>query len=189
MVNQRIVIAVVVIGGVWAVNAFINKKPVTPVLIGSIVLVVALSIADLYQPLGKIAGSIAMLAALVTVLVHGGPIFDALQKLIASYAGGGKGTTGQRQATDIRSNYGPVPAPYVPGQRVVTDIRSGRGQPPAPKPAPAPKKDTCAGYGEDDPRRYSCQDWNCAALFNPFDPRFYACAAGQAIRTGKAIGL
>lgn len=69
--NKKIVIAVVVIGGSGVVNSIVNKKPLTPVLLGSYILLLVLSIADMFgDGLSQLAGAIAMLAMVYVLLVE-----------------------------------------------------------------------------------------------------------------------
>ena len=67
--NRKIIIAVVVIGGSGVVNSIMRKQALTPVIIGSYILLLVLSVMDMFgPPLSSIAGAIAMLAV-VYVLV------------------------------------------------------------------------------------------------------------------------
>ena len=69
--NKQIVIAVVIIGGSGVVNGLIAKKPLTAVIMGSYILLLVLSIMDMYGgPLSTLSGAIAMLAATFVVITE-----------------------------------------------------------------------------------------------------------------------
>lgn len=67
--NRKIIIAVVVIGGSGVVNSIMRKHALTPVIIGSYVLLLVLAIMDMFgPPLSTIAGALAMLAVVYTLI-------------------------------------------------------------------------------------------------------------------------
>jgi hypothetical protein len=67
--NKQIIGAVIIIGGTGVVTSWTAKKPITPVILGSYVLLLVLSIMDLFGgPIRKLAGAIAMVAVLFVLL-------------------------------------------------------------------------------------------------------------------------
>lgn len=83
--NKQIVISgvVIIIGGSF--YALSNNKPLTPVITGGYVMMLALSVFDLFGgPVSQIAGGIAMVAAIAVVLTYGGPLVSDLMKLSGS---------------------------------------------------------------------------------------------------------
>lgn len=69
--NRKIVVAVIVITGSGVVNAILNKKALTPVIIGSYVFLFVLSIADMYGgPMSTLAGALAMLAVTYVLITE-----------------------------------------------------------------------------------------------------------------------
>lgn len=83
--NKQIVVSgiVIIIGGSF--YALSNKKPLTPVITGGYVMMLALSVFDLFGgPVSQIAGGIAMVAAIAVVLTYGGPLVSDLTKLSGS---------------------------------------------------------------------------------------------------------
>lgn len=61
--NKPIIVATVVIAGSGVVNAWTQSKPLTPVILGSYVFMLVLSIADAFGgDIAKIASALAMLA-------------------------------------------------------------------------------------------------------------------------------
>ena len=69
--NHKIIIAAVVIAGAGVVNAWTNKKPLTPVILGAYILVIVLSLMDMFGGgLSTLAGAIAMLAVTYVVLTE-----------------------------------------------------------------------------------------------------------------------
>ena len=69
--NKKIIVAVVVIGGSGVVNSIVNHKPLTPVLLGSYILLLVLAIADMFGgAFSDIAGAIAMLAMVYVLLTE-----------------------------------------------------------------------------------------------------------------------
>jgi hypothetical protein len=68
--NNKIIIAAVFIGGTGVLNSVLNGKPITPVIIGSFILLFVLAIADMFGgQLSQLSGGIAMVAV-VYVLLH-----------------------------------------------------------------------------------------------------------------------
>jgi hypothetical protein len=68
--NKKIIIATVVIAGSGVLNAWQNKKPITPVILGAYIFVFILAILDMFGgQLSTLAGALAMLAV-VYILIH-----------------------------------------------------------------------------------------------------------------------
>lgn len=65
--NTKIVVAVVVIAGSSIVNAWYRKKPITAIVIGSYILLLILSIMDMFG--GKISALASALAMVAVVYV------------------------------------------------------------------------------------------------------------------------
>lgn len=79
--NKQIVGAVVVIGATGVITSWSQKKPITPVILGAYILLLMLSIMDLFGgPVRKLAGAIAMVAVLF-VLLHEFP-WDQITSLL-----------------------------------------------------------------------------------------------------------
>lgn len=75
--NRAILAGVVLIGVTGSITALIRKQPVTPILVGSYVLLVILALLDLFGgPISKIAGGIALVAGLAVFLTEGLPILQ-----------------------------------------------------------------------------------------------------------------
>lgn len=69
--NQKIIIAAVVIGASGVTNAWLNGKPITGVIVGSYVLLLVLALADTFGgTLSQFSGSIAMVAMLYVLLTE-----------------------------------------------------------------------------------------------------------------------
>lgn len=69
--NQKIVAAVVIITGSGVMNAWMNKKPITRVVIGSYILLLVLSVMDMFGGgLSQLASGIAILAATYVLLTE-----------------------------------------------------------------------------------------------------------------------
>jgi hypothetical protein len=69
--NTKIVAAVVVIAGAGIVNAYIQKKPITTVIIGSYILLLILSLMDMFGgKLSDLASALAMLAVVYVLLTE-----------------------------------------------------------------------------------------------------------------------
>lgn len=67
--NRKIVISAVVVGGVGITNAWSQSKPITGIVIGTYVLLLVLSILDLFGgPLSTLSGAIAMVAVVYVLL-------------------------------------------------------------------------------------------------------------------------
>lgn len=90
-VNGRIIVAVVVIASVGSLRAFLTGRPITRVLVGAVLVVILLSIMDLFGgPFSQLAGDLAMLAMIATLLLELPDVFPALvAKTPAAPAGGG----------------------------------------------------------------------------------------------------
>jgi hypothetical protein len=86
-VNRKIIIAVVVVSSAGIANAWLNKRHITPVIIGSYVFLLVLALMDtLGGVVSQFAGALAMLAVVYTLIgtdpSTGKPIFP-WQELIA----------------------------------------------------------------------------------------------------------
>lgn len=69
--NQKIVVAVIVIAASGIANAWINNKPITVVVIGSYILLLVLSIMDMFGGgLAQLASALAILAATYVLLTE-----------------------------------------------------------------------------------------------------------------------
>lgn len=69
--NKKVIIAVFIIGGSGVVNAATKGTAITPVILGSYIFLLVLSLADaLGGPVAQLAGALAMLAAVVVVLTE-----------------------------------------------------------------------------------------------------------------------
>lgn len=67
--NKKIIIAVFVIGGAGVFNAIQAKKPLTPVILGSYIFLLVLSVLDIFGgQLGVLAGALAMVAVVFVLL-------------------------------------------------------------------------------------------------------------------------
>lgn len=67
--NKQIIAAVAIIGASGVVAAWVNKKPITRVILGSYVLLLILSVLDLFGgQVSKLAGALALIAALYVIL-------------------------------------------------------------------------------------------------------------------------
>lgn len=71
MVNKQIVIAGVVIAASGVFNAWMNKKPITPVIIGAYIIVFLLALMDMFGgDISKLASMLAMLAMTSILLME-----------------------------------------------------------------------------------------------------------------------
>lgn len=71
--NSHIVAAVLIIGGVGVIKAYSAKpaKPITPVIIGSYVLLLLLALLDFFGGgLSQVASALAMLAVVTVILTE-----------------------------------------------------------------------------------------------------------------------
>jgi hypothetical protein len=69
--NDKIIIAVVVIAGAGITNAWLNKKPITTVVIGSYILLLVLSLLDMFGgKISELASALAMLAVVYVLLTE-----------------------------------------------------------------------------------------------------------------------
>lgn len=67
--NKKIIVAAFVIGGSGVVTALSTGKPLTPVILGSYVLILVLSIADAFGgDIAQLAGGLAMVAMLYVLI-------------------------------------------------------------------------------------------------------------------------
>jgi len=81
--NKQIVTAVAVIAAGGVANAWINKRPVTTIVIGSYILLLVLSILDMFGgKISQLAGAIAMVAVVMVILTEFIPLLSQAQKLV-----------------------------------------------------------------------------------------------------------
>src|SRR5260221_14372608 len=79
--NKKIVIAVLVIGGSGVIKAWNTGKPVTPIIMGSYVFMLMLSIADMFGgELSKLSGALAMLAMTYVLLEQDSFLWDVVKQ-------------------------------------------------------------------------------------------------------------
>lgn len=77
--SQEILVGGIVILTLGFANASINKKPETPVLVGSIGIVLLASLLDVASPgLSKIAVGLVGLAVVTSIITEGPALFQAL---------------------------------------------------------------------------------------------------------------
>lgn len=70
-VNTKIVAAVVVVAGAGIINAYMSKKPITSIVIGSYILLLILSLMDMFGGrLSDLASAFAMLAVVFVLLTE-----------------------------------------------------------------------------------------------------------------------
>lgn len=94
-VNRHIIIAVVVIASVGALNAWLLRKPVTRVVVGAIVLLFFLSLADAVGgPFSSLASALSMLVMLSVMLVELPSILQAFGLMTSPTFVGGAGHSG-----------------------------------------------------------------------------------------------
>ena len=81
--NKQIIAATLIIGGSGVIRAWQTKKPLTPVLLGSYVFMLVLSLADLFGgQVSKVAGAIALVAVVAVILNTWLPILGTIQKAV-----------------------------------------------------------------------------------------------------------
>lgn len=70
--NQALIVSTAVITGIGALNAIVNKRPISTVIQGGLVFTGLLALLDALSPSqwGKLSGALASLAAGVCVLVE-----------------------------------------------------------------------------------------------------------------------
>lgn len=91
--NKQIIAAVLVIGFAGVVNAWTKKQPITRVILGAYVLLLILSLMDLFGgPMRRFGGALAMLAV-VYVLINQFPWSSILGLLNGPAATTAKATT------------------------------------------------------------------------------------------------
>ena len=81
--NKHIIAATLIIGASGIVKAWQSKKAITPVILGSYVFMLVLSIADLAGgQVSQLAGGIAMVAMLAVILNTWTPILGTITKAV-----------------------------------------------------------------------------------------------------------
>jgi len=69
--NTKIVVATVVVAASGLTNAWLNKKPITPIIIGAYILLLVLSVLDMFGGgLSQLASGIAMVAVVYVLLTE-----------------------------------------------------------------------------------------------------------------------
>lgn len=67
--NKQIIAAVVIIAAAGVVSAWTKKQPITRVILGAYVLLLILSVLDLFGgPVSRLASALALIAALYVLL-------------------------------------------------------------------------------------------------------------------------
>ena len=85
-VNKKVIIAVFVVGGIGVMKAVTKQEPITPVILGSYVFLLVLSVADLAGgQISNVVGGLAMVAVLTSIL-YDFP-WSTLQALLTKPAG------------------------------------------------------------------------------------------------------
>lgn len=80
--NKKIIVAAFVIVGSGVVNGFMQKKAITPIILGGYIFVLVLALIDMFgPPLSTLASALAMLAVVMILLteVPWNTILGALQ--------------------------------------------------------------------------------------------------------------
>lgn len=81
--NKHIIAATLIIGSSGVIKAWQSKKAITPVILGSYVFMLVLSIADLAGgQVSQLAGAIAMVAMLAVILNTWTPILSTITKAV-----------------------------------------------------------------------------------------------------------
>jgi predicted membrane protein len=81
--NKHIIAATLIIGASGVVNAWQNKKAITPVIMGSYVFMLVLSIIDLFGgEASRVAGAIAMVAVVAVILNTWTPLLSTITKAV-----------------------------------------------------------------------------------------------------------
>lgn len=81
--NKHIIAATLIIGSSGVIKAWQSKKPITPVILGSYVFMLVLSIADLAGgQVSRLAGAIAMVAMLTVILNTWTPLLATITKAV-----------------------------------------------------------------------------------------------------------
>ena len=81
--NKKIVVAVLVVGASGVIKAWNSKPPqgVTPVIMGTYVFMLMLSLADMMGPdMSKLAGALAMLAMVYVLLEQDSFLWDLIKQ-------------------------------------------------------------------------------------------------------------
>lgn len=87
-VNKQIVASVAIIGGAGILRAWTATppQPISRVVLGSYVVLLVLSVVDIFgPPASTIAGGIAMVAVVYTLITVGGAIISAIQSALAGH--------------------------------------------------------------------------------------------------------
>lgn len=67
--NKKIVVATLIIGGSGVVNGMVNGKPITPVIVGSYIFLLLMSVLDMFGgPLSALAGGLALVATVFVII-------------------------------------------------------------------------------------------------------------------------
>ena len=82
--NKHIIAATLIIGGSGVIRAWQTKKPLTPVILGSYVFMLVLSLADMFGgKMSQVAGAIAMVAVIAVILNTWIPLLGTIQKAVS----------------------------------------------------------------------------------------------------------
>lgn len=69
--NTKIIVSVMIIAGTGIANAWSNNKPITAIVLGSYILLLVLSVMDMFgNGLSQLASAIALLAMTYVVLTE-----------------------------------------------------------------------------------------------------------------------
>jgi hypothetical protein len=103
--NKKVIVAVFIIGGSGVVKSAMAGTAITPVILGSYIFLLVLSVLDAFGgPVSTLAGGLAMVAA-VTVLLTEFPWQVIL------------GAIGFNQSSGIKGEKGSTPNPAQPKQQ------------------------------------------------------------------------
>jgi hypothetical protein len=70
-VNNKIIIAAVVVGGSGVLNHLLTNQPITKVVIGSYIFLLVLALVDMFGgPFSQLSGALAMLATVYVLLTE-----------------------------------------------------------------------------------------------------------------------
>lgn len=82
-VNKHIIAATLIIGVSGIIKAWQSKKPITPVILGSYVFMLVLSIIDMFGgKASQLAGALAMLAVVAVILNTWAPLLGTITKAV-----------------------------------------------------------------------------------------------------------
>ena len=83
VMNKHIIAATLVIGGSGVIKAWQSNQPITPVIIGSYVFMLVLSILDLFGgQVSTLAGALAMVAMIGVILNTWTPLLSTITSAV-----------------------------------------------------------------------------------------------------------